>query len=377
MRLPTLRIILALAALHDLHLWSVDVSNAYLNGDMDCDVYMEQPEGFAEGNPKDFVCLLKKSLYGTKQGGNRWNRKMRTALESMGFKQTYSDAAVYIFVRGDVRIILPVFVDDMTFASKSLPAIKQAIEDLRGHFKLRDLGPTTELLGIKIDRNCSNHSLTISQPHYCAEMLARYGMADSKPVSMPMTPGLCLFRKQSPRTAEERTFMQFVGYGGTIGSLQYLSCTTHPDIAYTVSQLISFTSDPGVAHWNTIKHLFRYIKDTMDYAITYSPDPLMPQLFTTYSDANHGGCKDTGRSTGAYIVKIGTGVVSWMSKCQSIVALSTTEAKYMAASEAGKEIVWMHKMLQELGFPMTAPSVLYIDNQSAIQVAKHPEHHGG
>ena len=140
MRLPTLRIILALAALNDLHLWSVDVSNAYLNGEMDCDVYMEQPEGFAVGNPKHTVCLLKKSLYGTKQGGNRWNRKMRTALESMGFKQTYSDAAVYIFVRGDVRISLPVFVDDMTFASPSLLAIKQAIADLGTHFKLRDLG---------------------------------------------------------------------------------------------------------------------------------------------------------------------------------------------------------------------------------------------
>jgi hypothetical protein len=100
--LPTLHIILALAALHDLHLWSVDISNAYLNGDMDCDVYMEQPEGFVEGNPKELVCLLKKSLYGTKQGGNHWNHKMRTTLESMGFKQTYSDAAVYIFVQDDV-----------------------------------------------------------------------------------------------------------------------------------------------------------------------------------------------------------------------------------------------------------------------------------
>jgi hypothetical protein len=231
-RLPTLRIILALAALHDLHLWSVDVSNAYLNGDMDCNVYMEQPEG------------------------------------------------------------------------------------------------------------------------------------------------VCLSRDQSPRNAEERAFMHSVDYGGAIGSLQYLSCITRPDIAYTVGQLASFTSDPGVAHWNAIKHLFRYIKCTIDYAITYSPDPLMSQLFTTYSDANHGGCKDTGRSTGAYIVKMGTGVVSWMSKRQSIVALSTTEAEYMAACEAGKEIVWMRKMLQELGFPMTAPSVLYMDNQSAIQVAKHLEHHG-
>jgi transposase InsO family protein len=375
-RLPTLRIILALAALHDLHLWSVDVSNAYLNGDMDCDVYMEQPEGFAVGNPKDIVCLLKKSLYGTKQGGNRWNRKMRTTLESMGFKQTYSDAAVYIFVRGDVRIILPVFVDDMTFASTSLPAIKQAIADLSTHFKLRDLGPTTELLAIKIDRNRTKHSLTISQPQYCAEMLSRYGMGDSKPVSTPMTPGLCLSREQSPRTADERAFMRSVDYGGAIGSLQYLSCTTRPDIAYTVGQLASFTSDPGVAHWHAIKHLLRYIKGTMDYAITYAPDPSMSQLFTTYSDANHGGCKDTGRSTGAYIVKIGSGVVSWQSKRQSIVALSTTEAEYMAACEAGKEIVWMRKMLQELGFPMPTSSVLYMDNQSAIQVAKHPEHHG-
>ena len=141
---------------------------------------------------------------------------------------------MYIFIQGDVCIILPVFVDDMTFASKSLPAIKEAIADLHGHFKLRDLGPTTELLGIKINRNHSNHSLTISQPHYCAEMLARYGMVDSKPVLTPMTPDLCLSREQSPRTTEERAFMHFVDYGGAIGSLQYLSCTTRPDIAYTV-----------------------------------------------------------------------------------------------------------------------------------------------
>ena len=116
--------------------------------------------------------------------------------------------------------------------------------------------------------------------------------------------------------------MQSVDYGGAIGSLQYLSCTTRPDIAYTVGQLASFTSDPGVAHWNAMKHLFRYIKGTMNYAITYSPDPSMPQLFRTYLDANHGGCKDTGRSTGAYIVKIGTGIISWMSKYQSIVQCS-------------------------------------------------------
>ena len=111
-------------AIYNLHLWSVDVSNAYLNGEMDYDAYMEQPEGFEQGDHKKTVCLLKKVLYGTRQGGIRWNHKMYTTLESLGFKQIYFDAAVYIFAWGDVQIILPVFVDDMTFTSKSLDAIK-------------------------------------------------------------------------------------------------------------------------------------------------------------------------------------------------------------------------------------------------------------
>jgi hypothetical protein len=157
----------------------------------------------------------------------------------------------------------------MTFASLSLPAIKEVITDLSGHFKLHDLGPTTELLGIKLNHNCPNFSLTILQPHYCAEMLSHYGMADSQPVLMPMTPGVCLSREQSLRNTEEHTFMHSVDYGSAIGSLQYLSCTTCPGIAFTVGQLASFTSDPGVAHWNVIKHLFHHIQGTMDYAITY------------------------------------------------------------------------------------------------------------
>ena len=123
---------------------------------------------------------------------------MHTTLESLGFKQTYSDAAVYIFARGDVQIILPVFVDDMTFASKSLDVIKQAIADLTTHFKLRDLGPTTEILGIKIDRNRQKRSLMISQCQYCVDMLSRFNMADCKPVTTPMEPGLCLSHDQSP-----------------------------------------------------------------------------------------------------------------------------------------------------------------------------------
>jgi hypothetical protein len=135
-RMPTIRVVLAISALHDYHLRSIDISHAYLNGEMDCDIYMEQPEGFAEGDPRQTVCLLQKSIYGTKQGGNRWNKKMRSVLESLGFTQSYSDASIYVYVKGDTRVILPVFVDDMTSASKSAAAIDQIILELSQHFKL-------------------------------------------------------------------------------------------------------------------------------------------------------------------------------------------------------------------------------------------------
>jgi hypothetical protein len=337
---------------------------------------MEQPEGFPEGDSRKMVCLLQKSIYGTKQGGNRWNKKMRSVLESIGFTQSYSDASIYVYVKGEVRIILPVFVDDMTFASKSASAIDQIIADLSQHFKLRDLGPTTQLLGIKIDRDRFKHSITISQRQYCLDILDRFGMADCKPISTPMQPNLRLSRSQCPQTQEEVDFMKTMPYLAAVGALMYLATSTRPDIAYAVGYLARFNSNPGIAHWQAVKHLLRYLKGTIDYSITYAPDPHSSELFSTFSDADHGGCKDTGRSTGGYVVKIGSGVVSWCSKLQSIVALSTTEAEYIAAVSAGKEIRWMRNLLFEIGFPASGPSVLQIDNQSAISVAKNPEHHG-
>jgi hypothetical protein len=170
--------------------------------------------------------------------------------------------------------------------------------------------------------------------------------------------------------------MKSIPYLAAVGALMYLATSTRPDIAYAVGYLARFNSNPGIAHWNAVKHLLRYLKGTTDYSITYSPDASTSELFSTFSDADHGGCKDTGRSTGGYLVKIGTGAVSWSSKLQSIVALSTTEAEYIAAVSAGKEIRWMRNLLLEMGFPATTPSILRIDNQSAISVAKHPEHHG-
>jgi hypothetical protein len=135
-------------------------------------------------------------------------------------------------------------------------------------------------------------------------------------------------------------------------------------------------ANSGPEHWKAVKHLFCYLRGTCNFHLTYKPKPSAPYPFYAYSHTDHGASLDNGRSTSAYVVKIGSGTVSWSSRLQSIVALSTTEAEFVAAASAGQDVVWMPALLGELGFPISSPSLLLLDNQSAIQVGKNPEHHG-
>jgi hypothetical protein len=164
-------------------------------------------------------------------------------------------------------------------------------------------------------------------------------------------------------------------YISVIGSLMYLAVTTRPDIAYAAGVLARFNFNSALSHWLAAKHVLRYLKGTVDYRIAYQPSD-SPEPFITYSDADHGGNPDNGKSTEGYVVKIGSGAVSWSSKLQPLVALSTTEAKHISAVKAGKEILWMHQFIGELGYDVSGPSLLCMDNQSAIAVSKNPEYHG-
>ena len=233
------------------------------------------------------------------------------------------------------------------------------------------------LLGIKITCDWSKCSLSIFQYQYIINMLDRFGFGGCAPVQTSMEPGLQLSTEMCPKTPEERAEMSKVPYINAVGALMYLATCTRPDIAYTVSKLAQFNTNPGRQHWIAVKHLFRYLKATMGLKLTYAPDPSSKELFTTYTDADHGMDTDSRRSRGGYLVKIGTGAVDWSSKLQSIATLSTTEAEYIAAVEAGKEIAWMRNVFTELGYPVTdKPSILHVDNNSAISVTKNPEHFG-
>jgi hypothetical protein len=313
MRQATVQVVLALAAIEDMELRSVDISYAFTNSDIDVEIYMQQPEGFKQGGKK-YVCRLNKSLYGLKQSSRLWGETLGAVLLELGFKKTYSDASLYIYDRDNIKVIMPVFVDDITLASKSQEALDNFVAELGKHFKLRDLGETSYLLGVEITRDRTKKKWYLSQRQYIVNKLEEYGMADCKPVGTPMLPGSKLSSAQSPKTPEEKSDMENIPYISAVGSLMYLATMTRPDIAYTVGVFARFNSNPGMAHWKAVKHLFRYLKGTMDMKLEYGPDPSIgDQMFATYSDADHGGDKDCGKSTSGYMVKLGSGVVSWRS----------------------------------------------------------------
>jgi hypothetical protein len=368
--------IFALAAFEDLELESVDISNAYLNGELkDVEVYMKQPEGF-EVKDSSWVAKLQKGLYGMKQGGRCWYEKLDEVLQREGFRHLRSDASIFVWEDANSKVIVPVFVDNITLASKSKLKIQMLKALLAKHFKPRDLGASKQLLGVKILRNRKKGELGLTQHGYARDILTRFGLSDCRPVSTPLNPGTRLDVSLAPSTPAEVAFMRTVDYVSAVGALIYLVIVTRPDIAYAVGVLCRFMANPGPEHWKAAKHLLRYIAGTIDFCLLYKLDPNVPDLFCTFSDADLAGNVDTGHSTTGYVVKMGTGTVSWSSKLQSIVALSTTEAEFVAAVSAGQESIWMSQLLAELGYNTSAAAPLLMDNQLAIQVAHNPEHHG-
>ena len=375
-----LRAILAIVALEDLECVSVDISRAFLNGDMDHDVYMDYFQGFEElgfgKRTPGYALKLAKSIYGLKQAGRQWYKKLDSSLQSLGFARVKSDNSIWVYRKDDVRIIIPAYVDDMFIATKERGRAQQVIQDLEKHFQVHDLGDVSFLLGVHIQRDRSKRTLTLSQRQYIVDLLEHYSMSDCAAVSTPLDPNCKLSKEQCPQTDEDKASMRAYPYAQLVGSLMYLAIATRPDISYSVGLLGRFSSNPGLPHWKAAKHLLRYLKGTMDLKLEYAPDPSQTELFVTYCDADHGGDRDNKRSTSGMIVKMGTGAISWASRLQTIATLSTTEAEFVSAVSAGQEIVWLRNLLSELGYTFPGPSTLFVDNQSAIAVANNPEHHG-
>jgi len=247
---------------------------------------------------------------------------------------------------------------------------------LSSKFDMKDLGAANYILGMEIKRDRAKRKLWLNQRKYVETILQRFNMQNSKPVKVPIPVGVRLSAEQCPKTQEEEEDMSRVPYASAVGSLMYAMVCTRPDIAHAVGVLSRFMSKPGKEHWTAVKRVFRYLRGTSDHGLCYQGRPGLDRVLDIHGfvDADWAGDLDQRRSTSGYVFNLFGGAVSWMSKKQSVVALSTTEAEYMAATHASKEAVWLQRLCSSMGLVQGAIRI-DCDSQSAIFLAKNPAYH--
>ena len=365
-RMESLRTLLALSTQRGMELHQVDVHTAFLNGTLQEEVYMKQPTGYERKGEEHLVCRLKKSIYGLKQSPMCWNTVLDAHLKRMGFSQSKSDPCIYVS-GGEDPFYIGVYVDDLILAGNDKAKMKKIKEELSSKVDIKDLGKLSYFLGMSIVQNQEEKKTWIGQPAYTEKLLTKMGMSDCKPVKTPVDPGNRLVK-----AAEDEEALDQPLYQSVVGSLMYLSTCTRPDIAFAVGVLARFSSKPNRNHWVAAKRVLRYLKGTTNFGLFYSDGSGV----LGYCDADWAGDMDDRKSTSGYVFQIAGGPVSWRSKKQGTVALSTAEAEYVALSSAVQECVWMRRLLAELGNPSGGPTTILEDNQSSIAMARNPQFHG-
>ena len=369
-KFSSVRLLLSLAASQNLEIHQMDIKTAFLNGVLEEEIYMEQPEGCIAPGTENLVCRMKKSLYGLKQAPRAWNQRLDASLQRFGFKKCSSDHCMYTWngTGNTGMVYLLVYVDDLIIATKDLETLQTVKQHLKDQFDVTDMGELKFFLGIQITRNRTERTLQLHQHHHTIRLLNAFGMQDSKPVSTPMEPGLQLVRSTSEPDEQLRT-----QYQSAVGGLLFIMLATRPDIAAAVGIVSQYMSNPTEQHWSAVKRIFRYLRGSATLGIQLGSSKT-PQKLQCYSDSDWARCLDTRRSTTGYLTLLG-GPISWQSKKQPTVALSSTEAEYLALGEAVKEVFSMKTLLGELGEAQEGPVDVLEDNQGCIALAKNPVSH--
>lgn len=375
LRMASFRVCLALAAKLGLHAHSMDVDTAYLQTMIDMEIYMVLPKGmsYKGHNPGKDGCLVvrvNRSLYGFRQSGRNWNEEIDAWLRSYGLVPSKADPCVY--VKGSLNskeglLIVALYVDDLPiFASKleTLLSFKRAISR---RFMIKDQGELRTMLGMEIKRDWGKGTIEISQRRYILEIAKRYGMLDCKPAHTPMTGEL-------PRGDKEKGAQPSAFYMGMVGSLLYAAMVSRPDIAFAVQVLGRSLQASTPAHIAAAKQVFRYLMGTLDMTLKFGGVQQVDPMHG-YCDSDFASDRETRRSVTAYVFMISGGAVSWASKLQPTVALSTAEAEYMCLAAGTQEAVYLRQLLGDLGFTHEGPTTIFEDNQACIAMSKKAGDH--
>lgn len=365
-RMTSIRVLMALASIYKLHVHQMDVKTAFLNGELEEEVYMDQPEGFVLPGNERKVCKLVKSLYGLKQAPKQWHEKFDSVIFSNGFKHNNADKCIYSKFTEKYGVIVCLYVDDMLIFGTNLEGVRETKEYLASKFKMKDLNEVDTILGIKVHKHES--AFALSQSHYIEKVLEKFKHLNIKDSNTPYDPNLKLSENNGRALAQ-------LEYASAIGSLMYAMHCTRPDIAFAVCKLARFTSKPSTEHWKAIRKVFGYLKKTIRLGLFYSD---YPAVLEGYSDASWITSLSDNKSTSGWVFMIGGGAISWASKKQTCISHSTMEAEFIALAAAGKEAEWLRDLLLEIKLwpqQMVAISV-YCDSESTMSRAYNKVYNG-
>ncbi|GAB2300137.1 hypothetical protein Dimus_038604 [Dionaea muscipula] len=356
-RHTTVRLVLALAASNCWKLRQLDVKIVFLHGDLQEEVYMQQPKGFVDPLFPSHVCKLHKSLYGLKQAPRAWNDKFTSFLPTLGFASNHCDPSLFVRIQSASIVILLLYVDDIILTGSDELALQFVIDELGSVFELKDMGPLTYFLGLQIHYDASGMFIT-------QEKMPRIFFIELvwHRASLALLHVFLMFILALP--TDGIPLADPITYRSLVGALQYLTFT-RPDIAYAVNTACQFMKSPTDVHFGLVKRILRYLQGSLHRGLHYSAGPLR---LIAYSDAD-------------WVVILAPGgpllgsLFSWQSKRQSAVSRSSTEAEYRALANTAADVYWIHQVLCVLQVPLCSPPLLHCDNLSAIALSSNDVFH--
>ena len=255
-KFTTIRLMIALACRYNLELRNIDIKGAYLNGKLEDDIYMRQPEGFMVKGKEHLVCKLHKSMYSLKQLGRIWHHTLKQGLEKLGFTAGEANSTIFFRFQGNSIEIAGWYVDDGLLAADSSTTMKKMIDDIGGSFDIQDLGKPERLLGIRIKRNRDVGTIHLSQPTFINTIAKHFNITIRRPTKSPMDATINYWKTNTDDKPAD------IPYASIIGSLNYCAIATRPDISYATNKCAQFTSRPSQVHWEAAKRILQYLLQT-------------------------------------------------------------------------------------------------------------------
>ncbi|KAL9260570.1 Copia protein-like protein [Drosera capensis] len=343
----------------------MDVKSAFLNGELEEEVYITQPEGFEVQGQKHLVYRLSKALYGLRQAPRAWNTRLDKSLKELRFTRCSQEQAVYTRGEEDAALILGVYVDDLIVTGGNTGEVKNFKKQMMTEFEMSDLGLLSYYLGIEIEQK--KGWIKLKQSAYAKKILSQFRMAECNVTKYPMEPKLRVHKDSEgvPVDATE--------YRHIVRCLRYL-LHTRPDLSFAVGMTSRYMERPTIMHHKVVKQILRYLKGTVDYGLIYMSGQ-HKESFIGYTDSDLAGDHDGRKSTSGMAFYMNESLVSWNSQKQKTVALSSCEAEFMAATAAACHALWLRNMLSELTKTEPKPVTLLVDNKSVISLMKNPVFH--